>query len=132
MVNTPVELASVDLSKPADAQDPPLHNRWHPEIPPIATQKTGQLFRLEAIDWTGGQIKNNDSADDVRDVDLTRCHHLTGPIRIEDENAAPAKPGDLLVVSIVDIGCLKGHEWGYTGIFDRENGGGFLTDWFPK
>ena len=26
------------------------------------------------IDWTGGQIKNDDSADDVKHVDLTQVH----------------------------------------------------------
>lgn len=41
-------------------------------------------------------------------------------------------PGDLLVVEILNLGPLPGDEWGFTGIFDRENGGGFLTDHFPK
>jgi formamidase len=27
---------------------------------------------------------------------------------------------------------LQGDEWGFTGIFSRENGGGFLTDHFPN
>ena len=35
------------------------------------------------------------------------------------------------MVEILDLGPLEGHEWGFTGIFDRENGGGFLTDHFP-
>ncbi len=33
----------------------------------------------------------------------------------------------MLVVDILDIGPLKGNEWGYTGIFATANGGGFLT-----
>uniref|UniRef100_A0A7S1XAR8 Formamidase n=1 Tax=Compsopogon caeruleus TaxID=31354 RepID=A0A7S1XAR8_9RHOD len=130
--NTPIDLISVDLSRPASDQPTPLHNRWHPEIPAVATVSTGALFRMEAVDWTGGQILNNDSADDIAGVDLNRCHHLTGPVRIEDPSGEPAHPGDLLVVEIVDIGPLRGHEWGYTGIFARENGGGFLTDHFPE
>lgn len=40
-----------------------------------------------------------------------------------------AEPGDILVVDILDIGALSG--WGYTGIFPKKNGGGFLTDYFP-
>lgn len=130
--HTPIDLVLVDMNLPASEQPTPLHNRWHPDIPAVATAKTGDLFRLESVDWTGGQIKNNDSADDVRNVDLTRIHHLTGPIRIEDPSGTPAMPGDLLVVQICDIGPLKGHEWGFTGIFSRENGGGFLTDHFPE
>lgn len=131
-INTPIDLISVDLSKPASDQFPPLHNRWHPEIPSVATVKTGSLFRIESVDWTGGQILNNDSADDIKNVDLTRVHHLSGPVRIEDQHGDPAHPGDLLVVEICDIGPLRGHEWGFTGIFAPENGGGFLTDYFPK
>lgn len=39
-----------------------LHRRrWHPDIPPVATAQAGELIRVECIDWTGGQIKNNDS-----------------------------------------------------------------------
>jgi formamidase len=37
----------------------------------------------------------------------------------------------LLVVDILDIGALPGSEWGYNGIFARENGGSFLVDYFP-
>ncbi|KAK1868010.1 hypothetical protein I4F81_010507 [Pyropia yezoensis] len=129
--NTPIDLISVDLGVPPAEQEKPLHNRWHPAIPPVATVATGCLFRAEAIDWTGGQIGNTDDATDVRDVDLSRCHHLSGPIRVEDAAGAPAAPGDLLVVEVADIGPLRGHEWGYTGIFDASNGGGFLADHFP-
>jgi acetamidase/formamidase len=59
-------------------------------------------------------------------------HNQSGPIAIKDEAGVPAQPGDLLVVEICDIGPLHGDEWGFTGIFDRENGGGFLTDHFPN
>lgn len=47
---------------------------------------------------TGGQIGNNDSADDMRDIDLTRIHYLTGPFEIEG-----AQPGDVLLVEIMDV-----------------------------
>ena len=49
------------------------------------------------------------------------------------------KPGDLLVVDILDlgpvpqeVGDVSGQGWGYTGIFAKANGGGFLTDRFPR
>ena len=104
-----------------------MHNRWHPDIPPIVIVKPGDQFRIECLDWTGGQIKNNNSANDIRDVDLTQVHYLSGPIGIEG-----AQPGDLLLVDILDIGPLKESPWGFTGIFAKENGGGFLTDYFPE
>ena len=84
-----------------------IHNRWHPDIPMVAWVKPGDDFVVETFDWTGGHIKNNDSADDVRDIDLTIVHYLSGPIGVEG-----AEPGDLLVVDILDIGALAGHPVG--------------------
>ena len=120
-------IISVDPSRPPEDQPTRLHNRWHPEIPPVVRVNPGESFRVECIDWTGGQIKNNDSAEDVKNIDLSRVHYLSGPIAVTD-----AEPGDLLVVDILDLGCLPGYEWGFTGIFAKENGGGFLTDHFPN
>ena len=123
----PETIIPVDLNKaPADQPIPP-HNRWHPDIPPVVSVRPGAVFRVECLDWTGGQIGNNDSANDIRDVDLLQVHYLSGPIRVEG-----AEPGDLLVVDILDIGPLPGMQWGFNGIFARDNGGGFLTDYFPE
>lgn len=118
-------LIKIDLNTPANEQDV-IHNRWHPDIPMVAYVKPGDEFRVECVDWTGGQISNDDNANDVRDVDLTKVHYLSGPIGVEG-----AEPGDLLVVDILDIGSLPTSEWGFTGIFDRNNGGGFLTEHYP-
>ena len=41
-----------------------------------------------------------------------------------------AEPGDLLKVELLDLGPLE--EWGFTGTFHRDNGGGFLTDHYPQ
>jgi formamidase len=122
----PNPLIPIDLTKAPAEQAVPLHNRWHPDIPPVASVKPGAVFRVECMDWTGGQIGNNDRADDVRDVDLSQVHYLSGPIAIDG-----AEPGDLLVVDILDIGALPTSPWGFTGIFARTNGGGFLTDFYP-
>ena len=40
----------------------------------------GELFRIETLDWTGGQVGDNDSADDVKNIDLTQVHCLGLPI----------------------------------------------------
>ncbi|PSO47079.1 MAG: formamidase [Cyanobacteria bacterium SW_9_44_58] len=123
----PETLFKVDLTKPMRDQEVPGHNRWHPDIPPVASVKPGEMFRIECKDWTDGQIKNDDNPNDIRDVDLSVVHVLSGPIRVEG-----AQPGDILVVDILDIGALPGDEWGFTGIFAKENGGGFLTEHFPQ
>ena len=78
-----------------------IHNRWHPDIPMAVTVKPGDDFKIECYDWTGGQIKDDNDASDVRDVDLTQVHFLSGPVGVEG-----AEPGDLLVVDILDIGTF--------------------------
>ncbi|KAJ5797831.1 Acetamidase/Formamidase [Penicillium pulvis] len=116
----------VDLEKHAREQ-PGLHNRWHPDIPACGKIANNEIVKIECLDWTGGQIKNNDSADDVKNVDLTEIHYLSGPFDIET-----AEPGDVLVVEIQDVQPFQEQPWGFTGIFDRHNGGGFLDELYPK
>ena len=132
----PEVVFSVDQGKSMSEQAVPGHNRWHPDVPVATMVRPGSDFRVECREWTDAQIGNNDSANDVRDVDLSRAHMLSGPIGVEG-----AEPGDLLVVDILDLGPVQapqefgdapGQGWGYTGIFARENGGGFLTDWYPE
>ena len=98
MVKTVV---SVDPKKLPWEQETPVHNRWHPDstcavsiypsprfmrvlhchdslflcsltVPSVATVQEGEVFRVECIDWTGGQIKNDDNSDDVKNVDLSQ------------------------------------------------------------
>lgn len=123
----PKTLIRVDINKAPEQQSEVIHNRWHPDIPMAVMVKPGDEFRIQCLDWTGGQIANNDSANDVRDVDLTQVHYLSGPVGVEG-----AEPGDLLVVDILDVGTLAESEWGFTGLFARENGGGFLVDHYPE
>ncbi|MGI5169563.1 formamidase [Spirillospora sp. CA-253888] len=129
---------TVDQARSMRDQKAPGHNRWHPEVPPAITVRPGSELRVECREWTDGQIGDNDSADDVRDVDLSVAHMLSGPIAVEG-----AEPGDLLIVDVLDLGPVPqgpgepsrgtapGQGWGYTGIFARDNGGGFLTEQYP-
>ena len=122
----PETLIKVDLTQSAYDNDM-VHNRWHPDIPMVAMVKPGDDFIVETYDWTGGFIKNNDSADDVRDIDLSIVHFLSGPIGVEG-----AEPGDLLVVDLLDIGAKPESQWGFNGFFSKKNGGGFLDEHFPQ
>ncbi|CAB60014.1 putative formamidase [Schizosaccharomyces pombe] len=122
----PRTIVKVDLNKPAWEQ-PNLHNRWHPDIPFAESIDEGETVKIECLDWTGGQIKNDDSAEDIKNVDLTRIHYLSGPFEIKG-----AEPGDVLVVEIQDVQPLENQPWGYSGIFAKENGGGFLDEHYPK
>lgn len=123
----------VDHSKAFAEQEIVGHNRWHPDIPPAVTVKSGDVFRVESKEWFDGTISNSDSANDIRDCNLDMVHQLSGPFAVEG-----AQPGDLLMVDILDVGPVPqqsgpvaGQGWGYTGVFAKSNGGGFLTDQFP-
>lgn len=122
----PDTLIKVNLNEAPEKQDV-LHNRWHPDIPMVATVEPGEEFRVQCVDWTGGQVANTDDAADIKYVDLTKVHYLSGPIGVKG-----AEPGDLLVVDILDVGMLEDSYWGFTGIFAKENGGSFLVDQFPE
>ncbi|KAI9369226.1 Acetamidase/Formamidase [Aspergillus egyptiacus] len=116
----------VDLNKPAREQKG-LHNRWHPDVPSCGTIANNEVVKIECLDWTGGQIQNNDSADDIKNVDLTQIHYLSGPFDIET-----AEPGDVLLVEIQDVQPFEDQPWGFTGVFAKDNGGGFLDELYPK
>src|SRR4029079_2768851 len=115
----------VDLTKSAYENDK-IHKRWHPEIPIVERVKPGDDFIIETADWTVGISKNNDAADDVRDIDLSIVHFLSGPIGVEG-----AEPGDLLVVDLLDVGTLPESLWGFKLFFSKSNGGAFLPETFP-
>lgn len=96
------------------------HNRWHPDIAPVAHCKPGDTVIMETRDAADGQVGPEATADTVSEVDVNLVHPLTGPVAIEG-----ARPGDLLEVEILDI--VPG-DFGYTIQFP---GFGFLRDLFP-
>src|SRR4051812_9744151 len=130
----PKNLFPLDNTKKFTDQKHVGHNRWHPDIPPVVSVKPGDVFRADCREWFDGAIHNDDSAEDVRNAPLPGVHVLSGPFRVEG-----AQPGDLLIVDILEIdacdqedeGPFSGMGWGYTGVFAKSNGGGFLVDRFP-
>ncbi len=116
----PETLIKVDLTQSAYDNDM-VHKRWHPDIPMVAYVKPGADFIVETYDWTGGFIKNNDSADDVRDIDLSIVHFLSGPIGVEG-----AEPG-VLLWSTCSISAPSPKPVGLQRLLLKKNGGGFLS-----
>ncbi|GAA5898813.1 acetamidase/formamidase family protein [Sporobolomyces salmoneus] len=115
-------LISIDPLKPAKGQKG-LQNRWHPDIPAVATAQQGEIFKVECI----GQVKNTDNADDLNSVDLSSVHNLSGPVRVEG-----AQPGDALKVELLNVEYFPQCPWGYTGIFNKEDGGLFAKEFDTK
>src|SRR6266705_2453130 len=52
-IDMPKTLIELDLSASPYKNDM-IHNRWHPDIPMVATVKPGDDFIIETYDWTGG------------------------------------------------------------------------------
>jgi len=68
----------IDVKKKPWEQKLPLHNRWHPDIPPVAEVTVGELFRVEMVDFSGGRITKEYSAEDIKNADpsIVSCSYL--------------------------------------------------------
>ena len=73
---------------------------FSPRHKPIAHVKPGEPVLLQTEDALGGQV--TDEKTSLQRLDWSRVNGATGPIFIED-----AKPGDTLVVEILDIKVEK-------------------------
>lgn len=83
---TPTLVVPIDLKKKPWEQKLPLHNRWHPYIPPVATVNTDEVFRVEMVDWTGGAIKDDNSALDLKLLDLSTVSiQMPSPLNLETQ-----------------------------------------------
>lgn len=112
---------AIDRDLPLALQPNTGHNRWHPDIPPIAEVRPGKDVAIETREALDGQVKPHVTAADVENFRVSVAHPLTGPLFVEG-----AKPGDLLAVHIERI---EPQPRGYT-IF-RGPHFGFLRDVFP-
>jgi formamidase len=97
------------------------HNRWHPDLPPVATVAPGDVVTLETRDGIDGQLTPESMHADVGAIDLGLAHPLTGPVHVEG-----AEPGDVLEVELLDYGTPR------TGITCIVPGFGFLADVFTE
>lgn len=68
---TPKLVVPIDINIKPWQQKLPLHNRWHPQIPAVSDVKTCELFRIEMVDWTGGIVKDDNSALDIKFIDFS-------------------------------------------------------------
>lgn len=58
---------------------------------------------------------------------LTYTPCAQGPFEVES-----AEPGDVLEIEIQDVQPFQDQPWGFTGVFDKKNGGGFLDEIYPN
>jgi formamidase len=96
------------------------HNRWHPDLEPVAAVRPGESLTLETRDGIDGQLTRASVHADAGRLDRGLPHPLTGPIRVEG-----AEPGDLLEIEFL---AYETDDFGVTAIIP---GFGFLADLFP-
>lgn len=111
----------VDPSRPLAEEPGSGHNRWHPDLEPIATVRPGEEITFETRDGLDGALTRESTAEDVLRIDLGVPHPLTGPVYVEG-----AQPGDLLEVELLGFECA---EFGVTCVVP---GFGFLADLFTE
>jgi formamidase len=72
------------------------HNRWHPDLEPVARVSPGDTIILETRDGLDGQLTRTSTHADCEAPDLGAAHPLTGPVAV-----AGAEPGDVLEVELL-------------------------------
>lgn len=112
---------SIDRGKRCIDEPDVCHNRWHPDIKPALEVEPGEIVVVETRDALDGQITEKPGVDDVESASLGVVHPLTGPIYVRG-----VKPGDLLVVEVLDINA---EPFGFTVAIP---GFGFLRDLFDR
>jgi formamidase len=97
-----------------------IHNRWHPDLEPVAVVRPGDEITLETRDGIDGQLTRESSHEDVLRVELGLGHPLTGPVLVEG-----AEAGGVLEVQFVSYETA---DFGVTAVIP---GFGMLADLFP-
>jgi formamidase len=97
------------------------HNRWHPDLEPVAEVTPGEDVRLETEEGLGGQLTRASSHADAGRLNLGLGHPLTGPLYVTG-----AEPGDVLEVEFVSY---ESADFGTTAVIPSF---GFLADLFPE
>jgi formamidase len=97
-----------------------MHNRWHPDLEPVAAVAPGEELMLDTEDGLAGQLGPESAHEDAGSLDLGLGHPLAGPILVEG-----SEPGDVLEVDFL------GYEPADFGVTALIPGFGYLADLFP-
>lgn len=112
---------AIDRTKTLAEEPASGHNRWHPDIPPLAEVEPGDVVGLETRDAFDGFVTPATTAEDLRNANLGVVHPLTGPVYVKG-----AEPGDVLEVTLV---AVDPQPFGFTV---QVPGFGFLRDVFTE
>jgi formamidase len=110
----------IDKSTPLHEGAARGHNRWHPELEPVATCQPGDRVTVEIRDSRDRLIGPGSTHEDLLGTPSI-AHPLTGPVAVEG-----AEPGDLLELEVLGY---ETDAFGWTAIWP---GSGFLGDLFDR
>jgi formamidase len=97
-----------------------VHNRWHPDLEPLAEVDVDEEVRLETADGLAGQLTRESTHADAGRLNLGLGHPLTGPLYVRG-----AEPGDVLEVQFLEYETA---DFATTPVIP---GFGYLADLFP-
>lgn len=112
---------AIDRNKQLGEEPEKGHNRWHPDLKPVAEIDPGQVVGMETRDAFDLQFNEATTAQEVGACDLNLVHPLTGPVYVNG-----AEPGDILEVKIHEVAP---EPFGFT---TQVPGFGFLRDVFTE
>ena len=115
------EYIRIDRTRQLGEEPETGHNRWHPDITPVAEVDPGQVIGMETRDALDGQYNHATTAAQVADSNLNLVHPLTGPVYVNG-----AEPGDILEVKVLEVAP---EPFGFTV---QVPGFGFLRDLFTE
>lgn len=115
------EYIKIDRSKQLGDEQEVGHNRWHPDIKPVAEVEQGQTVGIETRDAFDGQFNHDTVEEQVAGCNLNLIHPLTGPVYVKG-----AEPGDLLEVKVQEV---TPEAFGFTV---QVPGFGFLRDIYTE
>jgi formamidase len=111
----------VDRSRSITVDATNSHNRWSPELRPVAEVEVGDELVLELRDGMDGRLARESTSASLASLDLDANHPLTGPVAVSG-----AEPGDALVVDVLEIEPAR---FGATAVIP---GFGLLGDRFDE
>jgi formamidase len=83
------------------------HNRWHPDLAPVASVAPGEELLLDLRDSMDGEVKPGSSHETVMEMPPI-SHTLTGPVAVEG-----AQPGHVLALEILEYTTA---DFGWTAV----------------
>ena len=110
----------IDRSLPVHEGAANGHNRWHPELAPVASVEPGDEVTFELRDSRDRQLARDSRHEDLLGTPSI-AHPLTGPLEV-----AGAEPGDVLEVEVL---AYETDDFAWTAIWP---GSGFLGDLFER